>query len=72
MSLYEEIRTIFRDYSSEAFKGLHHQEIMFVWKTDLMDRDSLCMASDECYLKGELDWKKIKLIHEDQYVLETR
>ena len=72
MSVYEEMRTIFRDYSPEAFKGLHHEDFMFVRETDLTDRDSFCASIDELHANGDLEWKRIELIHENQYVMETR
>ena len=50
MTFYEEMRAIFR--------GLHHEQFVFVQETDLADRDDFCLTVDELYTKGELKWKK--------------
>ena len=51
---------------------MHNSEFMFVRELDLISRDEFCKSIDDLVSNGWEDWKKIELVHENHYAMETR
>ena len=74
MSIFDRITAAFtaKPYNLKLFKSLHHSEFMFVRELDLISRDEFCKSIDGLVSNGWEDWKKIELVHENHYAMETR
>ena len=75
MSMADQYREIFTDWDKEAFKEMHHEDFMFIRETELVQRDEHVenldrMVRESDYARNFL--KIAELIHENDYVSETR
>ena len=73
MTLFQQYVEVFTDSDVDAFRGLHHEDFMFVRETDLLNLDEHIEIIDKLVSDGQMNWHKVaKLVHEDEYMFAAR
>ena len=58
MTLFQKYVEVFTDWDVDAFRGLHHEDFMFVRETDLLNLDEHIEIIDKLVRDGQMNWHK--------------
>ena len=59
MTLFQKYVEVFTDWDVDAFRGLHHEDFMFVRETDLLNLDEHIEIIDKLVWDGQMNWHKV-------------
>jgi len=68
----EELRN--KGWNKEKYRDVHHEDFLFIKETELLTRDEHVENIDRLINEGQFNsfTQKSKLVHENEFVLETR
>ena len=59
MTLFQKYVEVFTDWDVDAFRGLYHEDFMFVRETDLLNLDEHIEIIDKLVWDGQMNWHKV-------------